>query len=125
MIVITGLQDVYYNVSDMARAVTFYRDVLGLELVEAGEYWSSFRVGDASLGLHWTEGPPVPPVPRDSHGAHAGGTLTFATDDIDASLTTLRDRSVRILGTLNEPWGRLVVFEDPDGNVLKIMAPPE
>ncbi|MEZ4741067.1 MAG: hypothetical protein R3B45_01225 [Bdellovibrionota bacterium] len=33
----------------------------------------------------------------------------------------LEQAGAKILGTANEPWGNMVVFEDPDGNVLKLM----
>lgn len=121
---ITGIRDVHYNVSDMVRAVRFYRDVLGLTLVEQSDHWSSFRVGALIIGLHWSEGVPVAAVPYDTHDANPGGTLTFATDAIDAALQRLHAHRVTVLGTDDTPWGRLIAFQDPDGNVLKIMAPP-
>jgi len=29
----------------------------------------------------------------------------------------------KILGEADQPWGHILVFEDPDGNVLKLMNP--
>jgi catechol 2,3-dioxygenase-like lactoylglutathione lyase family enzyme len=123
---ITGVQDFYYNVQDMTRAVAFYRDVLGLRVVIENEYWTSLDCAGAKLGLHWTEGGPVPQVPRDEHGAHAGGTLTLKVADLRAAVKTLRAKGVKLLGEISDnPWGSLVTFEDPDGNVLKLMQPPK
>lgn len=39
-------------VADMDRAVTFYRDVLGLPLKFESPGWSEFSTGETSLGLH-------------------------------------------------------------------------
>ena len=119
---ITGLKDVYYNVADMQRAVAFYSGVLGLKVVDSNPYWTSLDVGGVRLGLHWSEGAAVPAVPRDSHGAHAGGVVTLQVVDIQAAHDTLRARGVTFLsGVTKNPWGSLAVFEDPDGNVLKLM----
>jgi catechol 2,3-dioxygenase-like lactoylglutathione lyase family enzyme len=121
---ITGIQDIYYNVLDMKRAVAFYRDVLGLQLEREDGYWTSFDLGGAKLGLHWTGGNPVPHVPRDDHGAHAGATLTLHVSDAHKVYEELRQKGVTFLSGVHElPWGDVAVFEDPDGNVLKIMRP--
>jgi hypothetical protein len=29
-----------------------------------------------------------------------------------------------VFGFMDEPWGKLLSIEDPDGNVVKIMQPP-
>ncbi len=39
-------------VGDMRRAVSFYRDVLGLPLKFESPGWSEFSTGEISLGLH-------------------------------------------------------------------------
>lgn len=120
---IVAIQDVYYNVENMDRAVKFYRDILGLKVVDSNPYWTSLEIGGMRMGLHWTEGGPVPAVPRDDHGAHAGGTVTFRCEEIEKTHDALRSRGVKFLsGVTSNPWGKLAVFEDPDGNVLKLMA---
>ncbi|HBR95924.1 MAG TPA: hypothetical protein DD979_00905 [Gammaproteobacteria bacterium] len=122
---ITGVKDVYYNVADMRAAVGFYTDVLGMRVVYESEYWTALSLGGLHIGLHWNEGESVPQVPYDSHGAHCGATLTLATDDIDIDTQHLLDRQVEVIGRLDEPWGRLTVFKDLDGNVLKLMQQPD
>ena len=37
---------------DMERAVTFYRDVMGLEVITHSPHWSELRYGDAIVALH-------------------------------------------------------------------------
>ncbi|HEV2224880.1 MAG TPA: VOC family protein [Candidatus Acidoferrales bacterium] len=39
-------------VEDMDRAVTFYRDIVGLRLKFQSPGWSEFETGETTLGLH-------------------------------------------------------------------------
>lgn len=121
---IVGVQDIYFYVQNMQRALRFYRDILGLRVTEEDEHWSALDVGAVRVGLHGTGGTPVPPVPRDTHGARAGGTLTLRVSDIRAAVARLQATGVRFLGEIvDAPWGSSVAFEDPDGNVLMFMQP--
>jgi catechol 2,3-dioxygenase-like lactoylglutathione lyase family enzyme len=121
---IEGVQDVYYNVRDMPAALRFYRDVLGLRVVEESAHWSALDVGGVRVGLHGTGGAPVPTVPRSAGGAKAGATLTLRVGDLHAAVTRLKQAGVQFLGDVDTgAWGSTAAFEDPDGNVLKLMQP--
>ena len=86
---IVGVQDVYYFVQDMQRALRFYRDALGLPVTSESDHWTTLRV-----------------------------------DDIRATVARLQAAVVKFLGPIDDAsWGRTVPFEDPDGNVLKLMQP--
>ncbi|MFT4624738.1 MAG: putative enzyme related to lactoylglutathione lyase [Myxococcota bacterium] len=122
---ITGVQDVYLNVSSMERALAFYEGILGLRVMERSDWWSALDVGGIRVGLHGTGAEAVPPIPRDDHGPFAGAVLTLRTDDIDADVAHLTAAGVHLLGPVSRhPWGALVPLEDPDGNVIKLMQPP-
>jgi catechol 2,3-dioxygenase-like lactoylglutathione lyase family enzyme len=121
---LTGLQDVHYNVQDMERAVRFYGDVLGMRVVDSNRWWTSLEFFGARVGLHGSEGRPVPAVPRDAHGALAGATLTLRSTDRDADVQYLVRSGATVLSTSDHDWGRLAVFLDSEGNVLKLMQPP-
>lgn len=120
---IKGYKDFYYNVTDMNRAVRFYSEALGMTKIFGDEYWTAMKVGNLELGLHWSEGEPIPKTPRDSHGQHTGGTLTFHSDNITEDRKAIEKSGGRILGEARQPWGHMLVFEDLDGNVLKLMSP--
>lgn len=122
---ITKVQDVYYNVQDMKRAVRFYSEVLGMKVLDTNDWWTSLEIGGMRIGLHGSQGKPIPHVPRDSHGPHAGGTLTLHSTNISEDATRLKNAGTKILGELSEPWGKLVVFEDTEGNCLKLMQPSQ
>lgn len=122
---IVGVQDIYVYVQDMDRAIRFYRDLLGLTLTYNDGHWAALDVAGVRVGLHATDGKPVPPVPRDAGGARAGATLTLKSTGIDEDVDRLREAGVRFLGPIHRAdWGAVVAFEDPDGNVLKLMQPP-
>jgi predicted enzyme related to lactoylglutathione lyase len=118
---ITGVQDFYYNVSDMKRATEFYSTLLGKKPSYSTDHFTVFDVGGLRFAIHWAEGDSIPKIGRDSHGAFAGGTITFASDDIPSDRKRLEQLGCKILGEADQPWGHMLVFEDADGNVLKLM----
>ena len=78
---IVGIQDVYYSVTDTKRAIRFYTEALGMKLLEESEHWIALDCCGTRIGLH-PGAESIPLVPRDSHGAHAGATLTLKSDDV-------------------------------------------
>lgn len=120
---IKGYKDFYYNVKDMKRAVGFYALAFEMKEVYGNDFWTTMSLGNLSLGLHWTEGSEVPKTPRDSHGQNCGGTLTFESDDIANDRKKIESAGGKILGEVDQEWGHMLVFEDLDGNVMKLMKP--
>lgn len=109
------LDHVYYWTTDMERAVSFYRDVLGLRLARRdGESWAVFDAGGRMFALHGAiEGRPVRP---------GGATAVFSVDDLDAARAHLIDRGVEF-GHEGDVQGyaRFASFQDPDGNTVQII----
>lgn len=113
MIGIGPAELVYVFVSDMDRAVEFYRDVLGLEIdYRAGDDWAQFGAGPIKLGLHG--------VARGE--GRAGGTVAFTVTDLDDARVRLVAKGVAVGheggGDRGQP--RFVEFADPDGNLLAL-----
>jgi predicted enzyme related to lactoylglutathione lyase len=119
---ITGVQDIYYSVTDVPRAKRFYTDCLGMKIKFEHEHWIALDCAGTPIGLH-PEDQPVPHIPRDSHGAHAGATLTLKSNNVPEDRDLIISFGGKILGEADQPWGHMLVFEDPDGNVLKLMNP--
>lgn len=117
---IKGVHDIYYNVKDMQRADTFYSSVLNMKIGHESEHWTSIDCAGVMIGLHWTGGNDVATCGRDSHGAHTGGTLTLASDDISADREKLAAAGAKILCEADESWGHMLIFEDLDGSVFKL-----
>jgi predicted enzyme related to lactoylglutathione lyase len=119
-----SVQDVYYNVANMERALSFYSGVLGLPVEQRSEWWSSIDISGVRLGLHWTGGDPVPEVPGDEHGPHTGAQLTLRVSDLSAVMERMSQAGARILGAPRDrPWGKMIVCRDPDGNYLTLLQP--
>lgn len=109
------VDNAHYWTRDMDSAVSFYRDVLGLELrMRAGEDWTEFDVAGVTVALHGTREGHSPPG--------AGATVVFEVDDLDASVRALRSKGVAFEGDIREipGTGRFASFRDPDGNLLQI-----
>ena len=111
-------------VVDLERMTAFYRDVLGLEPIQATrlEDWIEFHPqGGAPFALHAIPGHiaaninvPSPPVPR----AQSFCKLIFLADDLDAERARLEGLGVMIL---HRPWGGWDAV-DPEGNVFGVRS---
>jgi predicted enzyme related to lactoylglutathione lyase len=112
---IKGIARVWLPVTDMGRAVAFYRDSLGLEVAEHDGDWSEVTAGDQLIGLNSNESP----------AGDGGAVIAFDVEDLDSSLSDLREKGVEFTDEVSEhPWGKIVPFKDPDGNDLQLYAPP-
>jgi catechol 2,3-dioxygenase-like lactoylglutathione lyase family enzyme len=104
-------------VTDLDRAVRFYRDTLGLRLAfRAGPHWAEIDAGDGfRLGLH----PAFPHLPAP--GRAGGITVGLAVDGpITEVVAELERRGVGFDGPVTEGGGGIALasFADPDGNPL-------
>jgi len=109
-----GIDHIYYWTRDMERAVTFYRDVLGLSIANrAGNEWAEFQAGPVRLALHATEDPSLP----------ASGTVVFKVDDLDEARWALQQRGVVFDGHESEVPGfaRFATLHDLDGNPVQLI----
>jgi catechol 2,3-dioxygenase-like lactoylglutathione lyase family enzyme len=107
-------------VSDLQRAVEFYRDVLGLTLVfRAGEHWAEVDAGGLRIGLHPAS--PAGPAP----GTPGAITVGLAVDEPLATVVArLRERGVQVSEPVRDGGGgALAFFTDPDGNPLYLAEP--
>ncbi len=124
-----GLFETHLTVSDLGRAIAFYRDVVGLslalELPERGAafFWIGDR-GQAMLGL-WSLG--SAPVSLSLHVA-----FKVSLNDVLKACDRLRSCGVTSLSFFATeatepsviPWmpAAAVYFRDPDGHLLEYLA---
>ncbi len=121
---ILGVRDIFYNVSDMKRAIEFYTKALQMKLMFAEDGWTGLDCHGVHIGLHpQDEGEELFIVPRDSQGAHGQATLTLHSNNIAEDKKRIVEHGGVIIGEDDAPWGHMLVFEDPDKNVLKLMNP--
>src|SRR5262249_2206844 len=91
-------------VSDMKRAVAFYRDVLGLPLRFESPGWTEFATEGATLALHASEGPN--PEKAGPHRATAGRCRPgLSVPDLTAFHKRMVERNVPCVQEPKETFG--------------------
>jgi catechol 2,3-dioxygenase-like lactoylglutathione lyase family enzyme len=107
---ITGAHAVIFSRdADADRA--FFRDVLGLESVDAGGGWLIFALPPAELAAH----------PAEGAGAYE---LYLMCDDVVETAEELRERGAVIVKPVSdEGWGLLTAIELPGGGELGLYEP--
>jgi catechol 2,3-dioxygenase-like lactoylglutathione lyase family enzyme len=117
---LTHLQVVSIPVSDQDRAMAFYRDVLGFELIAdlsmgTDQRWVHLGPKDAQTSITlvtWFE--TMPP------GSLKG--LVVSTNSLDADHAALTRKGLKLTSIESAPWGRYATFDDPDGNGWVLQA---
>jgi catechol 2,3-dioxygenase-like lactoylglutathione lyase family enzyme len=125
---------VNFNVTDMARSEKFYQEILGLHV--SGRHGDSivfmnlgqYRDGD-NLMFHDIALYQVPLGVTEDYRKRAGVNHTafrLATpEDVDRAYEFLKSKGVKVLKapiTHSEDMDHCLYFEDPDGNVLEVVA---
>jgi len=101
---------IMYPVSDMARAVRFYSDVLGL--TKAGldnEHWVEFDVSGTTFGVGDFEEVGTPGTAQ---------SLALEVADMTVTRTALSDRGLETTEPFETPMCFLSMLRDPDGNQI-------
>jgi catechol 2,3-dioxygenase-like lactoylglutathione lyase family enzyme len=105
------------RVSDMARAVAFYSDLLGLDVMYGGgnAFFSSLRTARSrDVILNLEQGTP----------AQAWGRLIFYVNDVDEFWAYLKTKGFHPPKPRNAEWGeRYFHLHDPDGHELSFAQP--
>lgn len=107
------------NVSDVDRAVAFYRDALGMKFLFQVPKMAFFDC----LGVRLLLG-----VPESAESERRASILYFQVLDLPAVYATLRSRGVQFLGEPHmvaklenaDLW--MVFFRDSEGNTLALMS---
>jgi catechol 2,3-dioxygenase-like lactoylglutathione lyase family enzyme len=129
------LSTCFVLVHDPERALSFYRDTLGLELRNdvARESFRWITVGAPSqpeVSVVLTNYLNGSPADQDTlAGLVAKGALNgvhFHSDDLDATFDNVRRLGAEIVQEpTQQPWGtRDFALRDPSGNLVRIDQPP-
>ncbi len=106
---VKDLAFVAYSVRDVPAAITFYRDVVGLQPGDMfGDHWAEFNVGSATLGIG--NGEPLGYEPGKSTGA------SFEVDDIAAMRDRLVQHGIEVSEIQSFPGCSACFAADPEGN---------
>jgi catechol 2,3-dioxygenase-like lactoylglutathione lyase family enzyme len=102
---------VYADRAEKARA--FFRDVLGLPSVDAGDGWLIFRLPPAELGIH--------PAGAPEAGQHE---LYLMCDDLTETVAELTAKGVEFIGEVEAVgWGSMITLVVPGGGTLGLYEP--
>jgi catechol 2,3-dioxygenase-like lactoylglutathione lyase family enzyme len=104
---------VWYQVTDLDRGRSFYKDTLGFDETyfdEEGK-WAKLERGEMAIAL--AEGEP-----------EEGGVATIDVDDVKAEADRLRGAGVNV-GVVVEIHGQMRLLDvfDPDGNRIQLTQP--
>jgi len=115
---ITKVKLVGICVSDQQRALDFYTNTLGFQLLAdepmgPGARW--IEVAPPGAETHLALG--TPPGLEDRIGTFS--SVVFSCDDIEATYKELRERGVEFKDApRDQPGGVMAIFVDPDGNAF-------
>ena len=124
---LSGLDHVVIAVSEWDRSNAFYRDVLGVEIVEVAYGRYAYVLPDGRrLNVH---GPGSTPSPRAVDPVRPGNSaLCFEWNgDVDGAVAYLEQHGVVIeVGPVERSGARgegtSVYFRDPDGSLLELIV---
>ena len=114
---INKISFISYSVSDLQRSIIFYRDLLGFKLLLNNDAWAEFDIGGQRLAVH-----------EEKIGDHVKdqsvATVYFEANPIEKMVETLKSKGIIFNGEIGVyPYGKLILFSDPDDNRLGLYEP--
>jgi catechol 2,3-dioxygenase-like lactoylglutathione lyase family enzyme len=112
--VIEGAHTIIFA-SDADRARTFFRDVLGLANIDAGDGWLIFRLPPGELAIH--------PGPGGGHDS-AQHELFLMCHDVRATVAELQQKGVEFLAPITDAgYGLMTRFKVPGAGEIGLYEP--
>jgi predicted enzyme related to lactoylglutathione lyase len=118
--VVKDMKMSWISVSDLNKAKTFFKDILGLKIhQESPEFqWIEMQTdkGDAMLGL-------AGPYPHSPLAPGQNAIVTFTVENVQKTAAELAKKGVKLLGEIIEVPGevKMQLFEDFDGNKFQLV----
>lgn len=146
---ITGADHHSITVADLDRAVAFYRDVVGLEVVREGRIEAGNETSDVfstlaglpgvanrmahleiepgvTLELFEYDNPPGGRVPDYEANDIRATHFCFTTNDLHELHAELKDQVAFVSEPVTFPTGtEAVYFRDPEGNLMEVLSRPD
>jgi catechol 2,3-dioxygenase-like lactoylglutathione lyase family enzyme len=103
---------IYTDDADATRA--FFRDILGLGSVDAGEGWLIFKLPPGEIAAH----------PTDPHARAGHCELYLMCDDVEATVAELKSKGVEMASDISDQgWGLLTSIKVPGAGELGLYQP--
>jgi predicted enzyme related to lactoylglutathione lyase len=111
-----GIEVIVYPVSDLARAKTLFRTLLGVDPYADQAYYVGFRVGDQEIGLD----------PYGHSKGITGPVIYVSVADIQSSLKQLLEAGAQPLQAVQDVGGGKLIasVKDADGNNIGLIQNP-
>jgi hypothetical protein len=106
---ITGAHTIIYS-EDPEADIAFFRDVLKLTNVDVGNGWLIFGLPPSEAAFH----------PAAESGKHE---LYLMTDDIQAFVGEMAEKSVACSEVSDQRWGLLTALTLPGGGTIGVYEP--
>ena len=108
-----------YPVLNMNRAVDFYQNVLGFQLLFQQEDWAEFEIDGQRFALQKVQA--IAPL-----NLAGGAIISFHSHSIEEDIGALKSKNVTFIGKIQTyPYGKIAYFKDPDSNILGLYEPPQ
>lgn len=128
-----GLHHLTAIVRDLDRTTEFYRDILGLALVEAGRndddpdarlFWFGDSAGSPGTLVSFMEYPSLEESVQGRGGVHHFAFLVSGRDELLAWRSYLEDHGVAVSEVYDRRQFSSIYFRDPDGQLIELGTPP-
>jgi catechol 2,3-dioxygenase len=119
----TSIGHVHLKVSDLDKALEFYRDLLGFDLTTMyGDQAAFLSAGGYHhhIGLNTWHSKGGPPSPRNSVGLYHTAFLYPTRKDLAEILQRLIDAGYPISGASDHGVSEAIYLNDPDGNGVEL-----
>jgi catechol 2,3-dioxygenase-like lactoylglutathione lyase family enzyme len=116
MIQATGIDHLVLHVNDVARAKTFYTEVLGMTVYRENDRQVFLHAGQQGVALFKKGG--FEPLATGNDLNHLA--LNVASGTYEALRADLEKYGVKVTGRPGED--RCIYFQDPDGHRLQLMV---
>jgi catechol 2,3-dioxygenase len=119
----TKIGHIHLKVSDLERAIAFYRDAFGFDLMERYGNQAAFLSAGGyhhHIGLNTWESLGGPPPPPGTTGLYHFAILYPNRKELARALKRLLDHGVRIGGASDHGVSEAIYLNDPDGNGIEI-----
>ncbi|THJ12397.1 MAG: VOC family protein [Nitrospira sp. CG24C] len=115
------------RVSDMEQTISFYTDVLGLEVLERkvsprGSHLAFLKVPNSEELIELTSFPPSGPVKVQEDLVH----LAFQVESLDDTIASLNAKGVKVTDgpTTSSSGSRFIFIDAPDGYEIELIERP-
>lgn len=110
-------------VNNFDKSLSFYKDVLGLEVNSMDGKFADFKLGETSLAIFEKESATVM-FPKENMKQGGGIILAFQVENVQKTCDELKLKGVQIFeGPKTTSWGQTVAyFKDPDENIWEVSA---